>query len=866
MRRFLLWSVLATMILVGAWMLHRVAGADSRAEERSRSETPSPAAAPVSPAGAPAEVVLRREAEAADRDGSTSRISTVLVRVQRKSDGAPVPHAEVLLLAFDETVRAASSTLVADGEDVERMLEELGTIHRCDEEGTVALPVPSAPFWLGARDGSLFGLQQSFDPRSLPAEITLAIEPAIHLRVHVEDESGAPLAGVKVAFLSGDGNRMNEHCPTRTDERGDATLHHIEVALTPETRRWRARVAAMLPVDPLPGADVSLEDPPLDPIRIVLPRGGSVAVEVLDFFGAPRRDGWPVTLQRALSVAEREEWRERHGLEPSISYRTWLGAATERTSGGVAHFPYVPLGCRFEVHTITETFFAQVAQEADGPLRPGEVVRIVLRQPMAQPELTGRLVAPDGIPIGKEELQGTFRRGWPRRAGTIEGTVLLPLDADGRFRMILAEAEVPPGTARILSIWRALDGESRIQVAWIFVPERVPVEGYDCGDVILGESVAVAGTVRYVGGTPVPGARLALIGRIAPPDEMVPDSPYPISDFLWRTKDDGSFRLESILPGDNHFLSVQPELGGSQLIAFSPGQTDLLVELEARGWITGRLILDDRIPADLFRIQFTHASGSTSQSNKTLITPSGEFRSSELDTGLWSLSVRASGGPELARVDGIEVRALQATEDPRTQLDLRGRLHRHRLTVLDPDGGRPQILRFYLEEQSGWRPWNAENPAELLSIAAILHGYAGADGWGQVEFLSTGEPLELALPRGIRGRVRLTGDGLEHLKGGVSLSVGGRSTSTGRPLLWQRSWWLRESFVGECTFPDAGTYAARIGVLSEQSELPGLGPTPLLFDGAQEYLFTISTADQEVEIQIELSEQQVRAALDRREE
>ena len=117
------------------------------------------------------------------------------------------------------------------------------------------------------------------------------------------------------------------------------------------------------------------------------------------------------------------------------------------------------------------------------------------------------------------EKRGTYWRGWPERAGTREGGVILRLDEESRFRHVLDEVSVPPGIARILCIYRALNGNSRIQSAWIFVPEQVPAEGFDAGDVVLGGPLMVAGRVERPDGSPVANARIHPRFRLAPPDE-----------------------------------------------------------------------------------------------------------------------------------------------------------------------------------------------------------------------------------------------------------------------------------------------------------------------------------------------------------
>lgn len=877
MRRSLLLALLIVLLFVGWWLMQ---GTGDSVQDVSRGSSPTRLQQPAGvnaagPAGQDVANGLKREELPSFGEASAAEVmadtESFMVRVVDSVTGAAVPHAEVLMLVMHPEVRKRQRAMIRSKVDLETIMDELAVLYRCGSDGTVALPKPSTDLWVAARKGASFGTHWGLNYTDLPELIEIRITPAVHVTVHVEDETGTPLEGVTVAFLSGAGEFVNRHTEAITDKRGDAEMRHLELAITDYVRTQRNRIVAMLPFPELPGVDFRPDAPPRETVRIVVPRCGSAVVEVLDLAGEHAADGMPITLQRARTAAELSAWKEQYGIDPGIGIRADGGAQHSFTVAGFAHFPHVPVASRVECFGSPDGSGVQVAIEADGPLRPGEEVRITLRQTSAHPRLTGRVVDASGSGIGEQQIGGSYWRGWPNRAGTRQQGLSLLVDAESRFSITLDEAVASAEFARILALHRLLEGNSRAQMAWIFVPERVPERGYDVGDVMLGGPIAVAGRVERSDGSPVPGARVGIQATLAPPSLETDAYPSLITRYRVTTNEDGRFAFEGSLPGKDHLLQVSPPEGGKiQYLPFTPDASELRIVLQESGEIAGRLLLDKGILGTHFRVEFGRTAprvpGEMQSAMAQVEALSGEFNSGAIAPGTWMVAVLTRDSHEyVAKIEGVEVRAGEPVEDPRLQVDLRGRVFRHQLTVLDADGGRPEQLSLAMEMPSRWTFGGSANPADFCSSTRVLHGFVGAEGWGQAEFHSSGGETLVRLARGIPVRIELEGDGLPPVEEGLSFTLRGNADpASGRPEVWFSSDWLTDGWTVRRVVPSAGRYSLRLELRCEAPpEQPWNNTAPIHFDGSPVLEFEVAAGATEQVVPVEITAAMAKEAHER---
>jgi hypothetical protein len=740
---------------------------------------------------------------------------TMLVRVVLAKDGSPVPLAEVLFLDYEgvdqERMRAARRLF----DDPENILEDLGHAVRAGADGVAILPRPGGMMMLAARHEHHFGTMLASAPSQPGAPVEIRISPVVNVRVHVEDETGAPLAGVKVGYLWGEGLDAWIKAETPTNERGDAELRHLETELAETSRGRRNRIVAILPSRDPPGLDFSHDAPPREIVKLIVPRVGSVRVEVFDLAGRPAGDSTPVTLQPALTAAQLDEWsRIAGGLAP-LSQHHGLGAQMAYTRDGAASFPHVPLGLRLECIGAPDQSVFQTSVQADGPQRPGEEVLIQLRQTQAHPLLSGRVVDAAGTSLGRVSLNSTYWSNWPHRAESRKSMERLELDAEGQFTKLLEQAVVPPGTARILTLQRTLEEDSRLQMAWIFVPERIAESGHDLGDVPFGGPIAVAGRVERADGSPVAQARINLVMQLAPPTESQEAGAASMYFMTWRTNADGRFALEGAVPGALHQIAVlAPGGGGVVYQPFTLGTTDLRIVLDASGSIQGRVLLEPGIPGDLLYVDYQPATfaadeqpwGSQTEVNRE----SGSFEMRGLKPGAWNLSLGLTTHVDpLTVIDGVIVPAGGGPAvDPRLEIDLRGKLYLHRVVVTDADGGRPKRVNLFVQRDGKWESSNCPNPWDFLDPAPALHAIVGAEGWGRTEVELPGGEVQVRLPRGLPIRLDLEGDGLALSATGFRVVLRGSRDEAGPGFYFTHA--LKGPWSWSTAVPAAGTYFAAV--------------------------------------------------------
>jgi len=823
MRRPLLLLLLAGLLVLAAWWLasgtrSESAPADGTQDRGSGSAPTEPLAAgtPADTAGSSLERATAPDSADVPFDPATADPADVMrVRVVHAKDGSPVPLAEVLYLDHEGADRERLWAARKIDTDPERLLEELGRSARADADGVAILPRPAGTILLAARFEHSFGSTVSLAPLQPEEAVEIRITPVVHVPVRVEDETGAPLAGVRVGYLCGEGFEAWICAETSTDERGDAELRHLETELTEASRGRRNRIVAVLPGPEPPGVDFSLDAPPRTTVRIVVPRGGSVRVEVFDLEGKPTRDGTPVTLQPALTPAQQEEWSRLANGRAPLSQHHGLGAQISYARDGAARFPHVPLGLRLECIASPDQTVFQTSIQADGPQRPGEEVLIQLRQTQAHPRLSGRVVDAAGTPLSRVTLTGTYWTNWPHRKDSRLSMEYLELDAESRFTKLLEQAVVPPGTARILALQRTLDEDSRLQMAWIFVPERVAESGHDAGDVLFGGPIALAGRVERADGSPVAGAKLDLFMQLAPPEESPTAGAGQVTTTRWLSNADGRFALEGVIPGALHQLQVLVPSGGRSIYQpFALGTTDLRIVIEESGSIQGRVLLDPGIPGDLLYVDYgpaTFAEDERPWGSQTWVDrDSGAFEIRGLKPRTWNLSLGLTTQSDpLMLIEGVIVPpAGGPVADPRLEIDLRGKLHLHRVVVIDADGGRPRRINLFVQRDGQWEAANAPNPKDFLDPEPSLRAIVGAEGWGRAEVELTGGEVQVRLPRGLPIRLELEGDGLALSEAGFKIVLRGSRDREGPGFYFTHA--LKGSWSWSTAVPAAGSYFAGV--------------------------------------------------------
>ena len=315
-------------------------------------------------------------------------------------DGRPAAQAEVRYWPPRSAAqRSSDQAAVEASHDVEAALRATGQSALTDADGHVEVTA-DAEGTICARADDGYGELAATDRGSEHSWLVLRRDA--WLRVEVVDDHGQPCAGITVdaetQFLSRGTGREIDHefeLPA-TDEQGRAGLPHVQVrAPLPDDDVVAWSLQLRCRGDHLVGTRriVTAEELVAQlPIRLVVPSGGGVTVEVVDAAGEPCR-------RTPILVAE-------SGMDCS---------PTRTEQANVFSFCQVPLGHRWRIVVEVETDRSDggrpnhqteiVDQELIGPTRVDEAVRARFVVPRIAWSLTARLRRADGRPFPWRSLR-----------------------------------------------------------------------------------------------------------------------------------------------------------------------------------------------------------------------------------------------------------------------------------------------------------------------------------------------------------------------------------------------------------------------------------------------------------------------------
>lgn len=643
----------AALLLIGAAWLFRSAGHEPRVPrpvvpEASPPEQESEHAASLEEVGA-AEGARAEFAPVPAEDGSGA---TLEIRVLAGPSRAPVARAEVFVL--DRTMPRppnARDPILVDSE-----IEGLGRRSVTDQEGRVRVAPPTGPGVVIARSGAGFATLEI--DAGEPGPVVLVLEPDPPVRVLVVERGGKPVAGVPVAL----GELVWQSEPVRaiTSEDGTAELHPREHRKT--LTEGRAYVGLSLPL--MAGESVrvpvDLERPPPQPIVLVLPETGSLAVTLLDEHAEPFRK--PARI-----------WIEAAPREPAAAKVQVRPSAIADAHDGRLSFERVGLG--LELHIRAQPLEREESSlTVPGPETPGQRVEVRLEVGRAVPVLLGRILDPDRRPIAAARLELDARFGGPGMG------VTTATDAAGRFRCGFDATDFEPQEAtELVLVARQPRGEA--YHGRILRPRFGDGET-DLGDVALARSPLVArGTVVDEEEQPVRRASVTFLRDATP-------GPGYSGTRLEEVQTDalGRFEWRAQVEGDSIGVRVAADgFAGPDTQVVPAGTDGLRFVLVRGGWLAGRVLFTLSLwPSfELWRegelVNTPFSTGGFGQP--------GRFRLGPLSAGTYSLACSYPWSTERSWIDGLVVVAGSESTDPRLDpLDLRTFLPTVALTIVDREG------------------------------------------------------------------------------------------------------------------------------------------------------------------------------------
>lgn len=628
---------------------------------------------------APAPEVARAPVADDEQAPETEEAAPVTLTVVEAATGEPVAGAEVFTATFQE-LEWGKRSRAHGNPDPEPLLRELGRSSASDANGDVRLERFDDDTLICARRGELFRFASWYELQNQEGRIPLFRDR--DLEIEVVDAAGRPCAGVLVVLDELRTSRRMRLWSAKTSALGIARLRHV----LGEVANWRhhglgeAEVFATFgfPAADAPRVPVDLDDPPTEPIRLVLPPTGEVAAAV------EREDGEP--LQGELTV------RLRRAESETAPSGVWGSSFLEQealTENGVAGFPFVGLGLDLEVESYGPKDCEPAELRAPGPMRPGERVEIVLEHPLRRlATLTGRVLRADGSPVADAELTYVTRAA-PRSPRLDQPSEYdygaLETDAGGRFELVLESID---GEVVTLFVREFVEYRFRHE-AGATLPSPLRPGLHDVGDLMLVDApLVVSGEVVDEQGSPV-RASIDLRRKVYE-DERGDDWFWDLHiPFSAQVDEESHFEVRgSLEPGeydlrvmsDGYHVEVSPP--------FAPGRTDLRIVLHklANQYLLGSVRLDEGIPGGILRVE-AQTPGEEESRSRELYFSDREHFGSRVAAGPNEVTVYLHDWIPLTEPVTVHVEPDTICEPPALQeIDLRGRLHPLSLRVEDEEG------------------------------------------------------------------------------------------------------------------------------------------------------------------------------------
>ncbi|MCZ6597243.1 MAG: hypothetical protein O7B99_06380 [Planctomycetota bacterium] len=682
------------------------------------------------------------------------------ILVVHQETGAAVPQADIYFLnpqslAMDEVMLEFQ----VEGLNFEKLLRVYGRRFRADDEGRLFVPRGTDVALVAGSKGDLWGMTQLDTGMDEPIRLELGADPSVE--VHVVDTLGNPVAGVPVALRmkrKGAQGGMQGGVPdlnkVLTDRSGKAVIsrfRRILEEMNDGARDWVPHVAitAMLaePVE----QEIDPDDLPADPIVLVMPPTGEVEILLEGF------DGEPFTKQAFVMLSPASN--EADEARPARAMMGQGGAMAMAEDGRVL-FSHVGLGLQLAVVAGTMESNEPVEESIDGPVSAGQRVTLRLALTSDAPVLVARLLDEDGEPFRETVVQISL---WQQQAsgGSSSQNSGLRTDENGLVRMPLRDDEVAPGDTRTVTFAMTPDAGTelgaRLDLSWTLPPGET-----DLGDVVLRpKPLLVSGTVTDQDGDPIAGAgvRLHRVSWVNPDDGEVRWT--RIRQARTSSGGDGGFEVHGWIENERMAVSAEhASFRSGERVEVRAGTKGVRLQLEGAGRIAGRLLVDPGIePGRHVQVHLADPAGETVNTRRSN-QKDGAFELRQVPPGVWSLVIRA-GESELERIEGIRVRAGEtATVD---DIDLRGRLHRMRIDVVDVDGNPLSNIRL------SWRPAGDESAqprldnawrgfVELVSEHVALDIEVFAVGYRTARLEGVGSDRTVVLQPGIPIRLILRGE------------------------------------------------------------------------------------------------------------
>ena len=360
----------------------------------------------------------------------------------------------------------------------------------------------------------------------------------------------------------------------------------------------------------------------------------------------------------------------------------------------------------------------QVERVVEGPVRAEQTVDVTIDLAAAPCTLTGRLLGPDGTPLGAGHVQATAM------ASGAAWNLSLPVDGDGRFRWRLCEGEIAPGKVDALSLSRP----QRSGANWTFTRQQVELSasGIDLGDLSMRAPPVLLRARVSVDGVPA----IPPTGIVVEVQQAADGSGgwQPARGFLFEPRWGGFLLWGDALPRRHRLRFADPSFVATAPVEFDVGANGVDLHLERACTLAAEALLPDGLAAADVRFELVPARGSAPRGAAdgpvawlAETEAKGDLavaRWQSLPRGLYTLHVapQAWRTPALT-VHDVEVPLPEGGDSRLTDIDLRPRVRMLKVRVTRPQGREApgETAAVFVEPDEAQAEWYG---------VAVQHGLA----------------------------------------------------------------------------------------------------------------------------------------------
>lgn len=679
-------------------------------------------------------------------------------------------------------------------------------------------------------------------PLATEEESEVAAEELASVRVQVVDLAGEPRRGVPIVLLREEIWGAEPLTQENTDAEGYVVLQ--------DQRRFgpKAKEAAQMTVGfpfPMQGASkpvqFTTEAWPKETIRLELPDTGSVEVHLLALDGTP----WshptqvhiaPVTLFAKKGKPIREKGIANTGLE---------------VHDGVARFPHVGLGYRFEVGIPWDPWAKWEIARITGPKEAGESVRVELRATSATPVWELDLVDMQGVALAHRSVLVQWR-SWSQSAGshTERSSYIGSYDSDAEGHLAFPRPSGIQGEVARLLLTAGENEHGLMAYGEVPIPLEQEQHAIDFGRQVLALSeMLVAGSVTTPDGSKLKARIEAQDNKVSPLADLNKPNLDLVEGSRTIHKEDGSFEEWGVSQQATLLVKVSAEGYLPQSLTVNRGATGLSFVLAPDLGVGGRLSLPEGFAAKEFRVVFRAGIEAPKDSawwkREMEDTPQedGQFRIAELkDAAPGYLAVFHQGSSlKVAEFANVVPVPVDGPQDPRLDPVPLSKLYRFHVQATGPGDDSPMLqwarMDRHADKDKGFN-FTFSGKLEFVSDQDSAKVAILADGFLYQEYLLQAGSTEVTLQRA--PMVQFQAPELPTLPKGYRYSID--LDALDGPDLLDLSTSLPEGIGGgvyPAPMPASGQFSVRLNIRNSEtgemvSVLDGENPWEFSFEIAEE--------------------------------